>query len=168
MEKETLEAYVNQGLSSYKISKITGKGNTTIVYWLRKYGLKTKYAKGFNKICQNCDRPTEQGRRLCHLCQIRLLRLRQRIALVKYKGGKCIKCGLAILVVLDFHHRNSEEKDFTISKVKRGWKALKKEVDKCDLMCANCHRVEHSDNKLYDLAMDYNGYNTELEELLAM
>lgn len=47
---------------------------------------------------------------------------------------------------LDFHHRDAAEKDFGIS-YKGHTKALerlKKEVDKCILLCANCHREEHA------------------------
>ena len=60
----------------------------------------------------------------------------------------CIKCGYKENVVaLDFHHRNPDEKIDTISSGVRtqGWskETLIKEIKKCDLLCANCHRVEH-------------------------
>lgn len=64
---------------------------------------------------------------------------------VEYKGGKCIKCGYNKSVwALEYHHRNPKEKDFAIgSKPSIGWEKLKKELDKCDLVCANCHREIH-------------------------
>lgn len=66
---------------------------------------------------------------------------------VEYKGGKCQKCGYnKCQAALDFHHRNPEEKDFAICKrygCRKISDRMKKELDKCDLLCANCHREEH-------------------------
>lgn len=53
-------------------------------------------------------------------------------------------CGLDDFRVLDFHHRNPLEKSFEIStKATGGWgiKTLLKEIEKCDVLCANCHRI---------------------------
>lgn len=65
---------------------------------------------------------------------------------VKYKGGKCIKCGYnKSIAALDFHHRDCNNKEFSISSV-RFWtfnEKIKNELDKCDLLCANCHRELH-------------------------
>jgi len=67
---------------------------------------------------------------------------------VEYKGGSCQSCGYnRYLGALDFHHRNPNEKRFGIAS-KLGWSAksdgltpeLITELDKCDLLCANCHR----------------------------
>lgn len=69
--------------------------------------------------------------------------------LVEYKGGKCQKCGYNKCEgALQFHHRNPNEKDFTLSQVNLNdtdfsIDKLKQEVDKCDLLCANCHFEEH-------------------------
>lgn len=47
--------------------------------------------------------------------------------------------------VYDFHHINPDEKDFQLSSGStRGLKACKEEVDKCLLLCANCHRIVHN------------------------
>lgn len=64
---------------------------------------------------------------------------------VEYLGGKCIKCGYDKCIwALDFHHRNPEEKEFGIaSYASRAWYKLKPELDKCDLLCSNCHRELH-------------------------
>ena len=68
--------------------------------------------------------------------------------LVEYKGGKCQKCGYDKCEgALQFHHRDPEEKDFTLSHINLSknfsMEALLKEVDKCDLLCANCHAEIH-------------------------
>lgn len=66
--------------------------------------------------------------------------------LVLYKGGKCEICGYdKCLGALDFHHLNPNEKDFSISDSSKyhNLEEMKKEVDKCILVCANCHREIH-------------------------
>lgn len=70
---------------------------------------------------------------------------------IKYKGGKCVQCGYdEHYAALDFHHRNPEEKDVSWNKLRlRSWDKIKLELDKCDLLCANCHRIIHSTSK-YD------------------
>lgn len=67
--------------------------------------------------------------------------------LVEYLGGKCMKCGYnKYLSILEFHH--IRDKNFNIN-VKLGngcaLPFLKKEVDKCLLLCPNCHRELHYD-----------------------
>lgn len=62
---------------------------------------------------------------------------------IKYKGSKCIVCSYdKYQGALDFHHVNPNEKDFGISAkgYTRSWKKIKAELDKCVLVCANCHR----------------------------
>ena len=60
-------------------------------------------------------------------------------------GGECQICGYnRCNKALEFHHLNAQEKDFTISKVaNRSWDSLEKELKKCILVCANCHREIH-------------------------
>jgi hypothetical protein len=63
---------------------------------------------------------------------------------VEYKGGKCEKCGYdKSLAALVFHHRDPKEKDFRISEKNRKWEQIEAELDKCDLLCSNCHHEEH-------------------------
>lgn len=62
----------------------------------------------------------------------------------------CIICKENDPIVLDFHHRNMEDKELEVGNaVKDGWsiEKIKKEIDKCDLLCANCHRREHYKRK---------------------
>ncbi len=83
----------------------------------------------------------------CKLC-FNIENDKRRLALkekaIIYKGSKCVRCGLAFpetpQFIFDFHHRNKEEKGDWSSIRKKKWALLKLEIDKCDLLCANCHR----------------------------
>jgi len=66
---------------------------------------------------------------------------------VKYKGGKCMLCGYnKCLKALEFHHIHNTGKDFGISDkgYTRSWGRVKNEIDKCILVCSNCHRELHA------------------------
>lgn len=53
----------------------------------------------------------------------------------------CIICGESDPVVLEFDHRNPNEKDGNVSElIKFSLKKVQVEINKCDVMCANCHR----------------------------
>lgn len=63
---------------------------------------------------------------------------------------KCCRCDLKDFRVLDFHHRDPKEKDMEVSNLVRlGFAKAKimKEVEKCDVLCANCHRIVHWEEK---------------------
>ncbi len=76
--------------------------------------------------------------------------LRLKIQAIEYKGGKCQKCGYdKCYAALEFHHRDPNEKEVSWKKLRsRSWKRIEEELDKCDLLCANCHREEHWDDNL--------------------
>ena len=66
---------------------------------------------------------------------------------VEYKGGRCQKCGYnKCIAALEFHHLDPNEKDFNLSHKghTRSWEANKAELDKCILLCSNCHREIHN------------------------
>lgn len=59
---------------------------------------------------------------------------------------KCNRCPEDHISTLDFHHRDSSKKDISISvAISNGWsiKRILKEIEKCEVLCANCHRKEH-------------------------
>jgi hypothetical protein len=73
-------------------------------------------------------------------------RKRTKIKLVEYKGGCCEICGYNKCVgALSFHHKNPSEKDFNISAKSYSYERLKNEVDKCILVCNNCHTEIHEE-----------------------
>ena len=78
---------------------------------------------------------------------VRKRRHRIRRKAIEYKGGKCTVCGYDTCIeALEFHHFGSSEKDFGLSEkgYTRSWKRVKEELDKCILLCANCHREVHA------------------------
>lgn len=66
---------------------------------------------------------------------------------VRYMGGECVFCGYhKDITALEFHHVDENEKEFGLSSdgLTRSWKRVKRELEKCVLVCANCHRELHS------------------------
>ena len=75
---------------------------------------------------------------------------------VTSRGGRCSRCGYdKCLEALVFHHRNPEEKDPAWNK---GWNMdrLAVELEKCDLLCSNCHAEVHQENGRPQNIYDYN------------
>jgi hypothetical protein len=132
------------------------------------YAVRKKLYKKLNLkeiLCSFCKRkfkPKRESNRFCsELSQIRENRKRnlQRISLafkkrrqltklkcIEYLGGKCMKCEYSKHpCAMDFHHKNIKEKEFNMTNLIRNnnWDNIKKELDKCDLLCSNCHREKH-------------------------
>lgn len=61
------------------------------------------------------------------------------------KTLKCEKCEESRWWVLDFHHLDPNEKEHSISVLKYGGSKPKllKEIEKCMVLCSNCHRDLH-------------------------
>ncbi len=74
-----------------------------------------------------------------------------RFLAINHLGGKCIRCGYSKYPeVLEFHHKDPSQKEFNVSSKghSRSWERVKKEIEKCILLCANCHREVHVEHKL--------------------
>jgi hypothetical protein len=88
----------------------------------------------------------------CKVCQAAYKRDRAKRLwekLFEYMGGECGHCGLDedCRAIYDLHHINPEEKERNPSLLLNGtWEKLKAEVDKCILLCSNCHRRHHFEN----------------------
>lgn len=70
---------------------------------------------------------------------------RLKIRAVSYLGNKCQKCGFnGMPSSYDFHHPNPSIKEYEWSILrKRSWETITSELDKCELLCANCHNLVH-------------------------
>ena len=69
-----------------------------------------------------------------------------KLKCIEYLGGKCVICGYDKCTrSLDFHHLDPNEKEFTISGGSKSFNFLKAELDKCILVCRNCHGEIHEE-----------------------
>jgi hypothetical protein len=97
-------------------------------FYISKSG-KTAYCKSCTtKVC------TDRKRKFKELC-------------LNYKGSRCERCGYnKCNRALHFHHLDPKQKDFEISEHKSFIlsEKVKEELDKCILVCANCHAEIHS------------------------
>jgi hypothetical protein len=70
-----------------------------------------------------------------------------RMNLLEYfKTHHCIVCDESNPIVLDFDHREQEDKILNISQMiyHHNWDSILKEIEKCDVLCANHHRIRTS------------------------
>lgn len=73
------------------------------------------------------------------------LRAKSYIAEVK-QNSACVVCGESHVACLVFHHKDPSTKEGTIGNaLTNGWSLsrIKKELEKCEVMCANCHMKHH-------------------------
>lgn len=78
------------------------------------------------------------------------LRLENKVRAIKYLGGKCSHCGMLYPpAAMQFHHRDPKEKETTLGQAlgQNKFDKLVVELDKCDLVCANCHAIHHADQE---------------------
>lgn len=101
------------------------------------------YTRNTQKCCEECQK--------LYLDKEQRMRIMSKKSFVDYKGGKCEKCGYnKCLGALHFHHKNPSEKLFGISDKERANRSVEevfRELDKCALLCANCHAEVHWSNK---------------------
>ena len=117
--KEIIKECKTHGLTAYKL-RTNGKNNK--IYR-----------------CQKCISEGVQRRRL---------KLKQLS--IEYKGGCCSICGYnKCQAALEFHHLDPNEKEFGLAEsgLTRSFDKIKIELDKCILVCANCHREIHNQLK---------------------
>ena len=103
-------------------------------------------------ICKICEKKYEykkgNGSSL-HVCVACRNMYRKRIMkrkMIEYKGGKCEICGYDKNDnAFDFHHIDPSDKKYSLSgKYNLSFEKLKDELDKCMLLCSNCHRELHA------------------------
>lgn len=67
-----------------------------------------------------------------------------KIRAIQYKGGRCLLCGYDRSTwAMCFHHRDPRIKDFGVGGSTKSWAKIQNEINKCDLLCLNCHCEEH-------------------------
>ena len=97
-----------------------------------KNGFDSKGQQKYRGYCKDCASSIERAR------------YQKKKAYVNEQKQVCVKCGETRTYVLDFHHKDKNEKDFTIGTFKKGsLELVQSEIDKCVVLCANCHREFH-------------------------
>jgi hypothetical protein len=108
----------------------------------------------YSRVCEYCKKEFETKwfvqKYCCRKCTNKAgttaFRKNLKIKAVEYKGGKCVACGYnKSMSAMHFHHLDSNEKDFGISQDGncKTWEQIREELDKCILLCANCHAEIH-------------------------
>jgi hypothetical protein len=93
---------------------------------------------------QHLPPKSKRQRTLTSYQSIKKQRQNIKIKAVAYKGGSCVKCGYnRCLRSLQFHHIDPTQKDFAISSSGKSWADILLELDKCVLVCSNCHGEIH-------------------------
>ncbi len=176
MNQQELETLVNDNKSIADISQIYGIGKSTTRYWLNKYGLISCAKRGAKnqhsiiidggierKKCNSCNilKDVSSFRKIlnrnnyssyCKECESKNAILKQqnlKKKCIEYLGGECECCHQKFdEKIYQFHHTEPAHKDFNICKHKSfNFENVKSELDKCILLCANCHYRIHSHMK---------------------
>lgn len=115
---------------------------------------------GLNNICRDCSNLRSKkyysDNKIHHrkVTQIRKLKFEKIIKekIIDFlKKNPCVSCGESNLMVLDFDHLQDKTKNVA-QLITEGysWENVKKEIDKCQVLCSNCHRIKtHTDLKSY-------------------
>lgn len=88
----------------------------------------------------------------------------RKIAAVELMGGSCRNCGYdKCYAALEFHHEDPQTKEFNWNKVcKKSWEIITKELQKCVLLCSNCHRELHNPKQCKTLNNANNSLNKDI------
>ena len=139
--------------------KLNNQCNDCVRTWHRNHRAKRK----MNKLCIVCgkDVDADSDKATCKSCyeqglawrRIQQRSMKQRC--VEYLGGRCVYCLIesTCYSIYDFDHRDPSYKSAGLSVLIRdnsNWDVIKQELDKCDLVCSNCHRIRHAISQVDD------------------
>jgi hypothetical protein len=85
--------------------------------------------------------------------------------LVEGFGSKCSMCEIQDdPVIYDFHHLESNKKEFQISSKVMSWNNLVEEAKKCVMLCSHCHRKLHFRNLIVENPIAFDDSKVESEK----
>jgi hypothetical protein len=109
---------------------------------------------GILKVCRTCNIAKDSSlfadnRNVCRKCRqvytakARAINKARVHEYLESKGCRC--CGLSDPEVLELHHDDPSVKEYTVSHIySYNWDNIQKEINKCSVLCSNCHRKLHS------------------------
>jgi len=112
----------------------------TVLSWLRSpyEELPNRVKAVSTLLCRNCY----QKKRFVGKSKSSKAYMSSKIKAVDYLGGKCVYCDESDIRVLTFHHVDPGNKDYDIeSRMKTSLEKKRAELDKCELVCWNCHAL---------------------------
>lgn len=106
---------------------------------------------GRQSVCKPCKKINDHGWYLnnkgYHLERNRILRKENRKAFIKFKSKHPCECGEKDPACLMFHHDDPSKKHGHVGQMINNlysWESIMEEIQKCDIMCLNCHAKLHS------------------------
>ena len=121
---------------------------------LSEFTKKKSRKDGLNSSCKTCSRATTKSHyeRNKEYYKKKSHNHEKRVAVLikEYKeNNPCVRCGETRPWRLEFHHRNPSEKEYAVSTmIQLAYNTVLKEIEKCDVVCANCHRDIHYEEKM--------------------
>lgn len=92
-----------------------------------------------------------------------VLKWAKKLKAIDYKGGKCSRCPEDRPWLMEFHHPDDNKEAGVHYLIHQSWDRVKKEIEKCELLCRNCHGDIHfSENfKFYEKEIKEKSENIE-------
>jgi hypothetical protein len=100
------------------------------------------------KYCSNVCKCKETNKKYQRYLQQKERGIINKMKIFLSRGGKCEECGYnKNLAAIDFHHVDPSNKSFQIDLrvfANSSLERILKEIEKCVMICANCHREHHN------------------------
>ncbi len=115
---------------------------------LAAFNVRSAASDGLQSRCRDCCRRWYEANREAHIQHVRVRNVRARAALYVlvgeyFRSHPCVDCGESDVRCLEFDHRDPIDKLSEVNillKNVRSWAVVLREIEKCDVRCANCHR----------------------------
>lgn len=161
MDFNWIKEQLANGTSYVELAKQFSIPKSTLISRCIKAGIRSRdvVKKLNNKNCSKCNTVKDNTEfyirkngnldSYCKACVNKVSKERKhdiKKQCLEYKGNKCEICGYNKCIgALHFHHLSPSEKDFAISNLRSYTinDKIKKELDKCQILCANCHSEKH-------------------------
>ena len=118
------------------------------VYYAANREKKMAYAKAYREANREETNAYAKAYQKANREELKAKRDERNLIIFNYKGAECNHCGLSEpkhLEIYDYHHVDPDTKLYSVSNILKGpIERLRTEVDKCLLLCSNCHRKEHA------------------------